>query len=86
MFIKNFEELEKIQTACTAALSDKFSGAGRKRAIVLCGGTGCLSSNSAEIKNKIIVKGIGIPFISKERRKFAFHPIFSRLLTDQIPL
>ena len=53
MFIKNFEELEKIQTACTAALSDKFSGAGRKRAIVLCGGTGCLSSNSAEIKNKI---------------------------------
>ena len=53
MFIKNFEELEKIQAACTAALSDKFSGAGRKRAIVLCGGTGCLSSNSAEIKNKI---------------------------------
>ena len=53
MFIKNFEELEKIQAACTAALGDKFSGAGRKRAIVLCGGTGCLSSNSAEIKNKI---------------------------------
>ena len=53
MFIKNFEELEKIQATCTAALGDKFSGAGRKRAIVLCGGTGCLSSNSAEIKNKI---------------------------------
>ena len=53
MYIKNFEELEKIQATCTAALGDKFSGAGRKRAIVLCGGTGCLSSNSAEIKNKI---------------------------------
>ena len=53
MFIKNFEELEKIQATCTAALGDKFSGAGRKRAIVLCGGTGCLSSNSAEIKDKI---------------------------------
>ena len=53
MFIRNFEELEKIQATCTAALGDKFSGAGRKRAIVLCGGTGCLSSNSAEIKNKI---------------------------------
>ncbi|MBP3375428.1 MAG: NADH-quinone oxidoreductase subunit NuoF [Clostridia bacterium] len=34
-------------------MSDKFSGKGEKRAIVLCGGTGCLSSNSAEIKEKI---------------------------------
>ncbi len=53
MFIKNFEELEQLQAACTTALSDKFSGKGRKRAIVLCGGTGCLSSNSQEIKEKI---------------------------------
>ncbi len=53
MFIKNFEELEQLQAACTTALSDKFAGKGRKRAIVLCGGTGCLSSNSAEIKEKI---------------------------------
>ena len=51
--IKNFEELAKIQAACTATMSDKFSGKGEKRAIVLCGGTGCLSSNSAEIKAKI---------------------------------
>ena len=51
--IKNFEELAQLQTACTATLSDKFSGKGEKRAIVLCGGTGCLSSNSAEIKAKI---------------------------------
>ena len=44
MYIKNFEELEQIQATCTAALSGKFSGEGHKRAIVLCGGTGCLSS------------------------------------------
>ena len=51
--IKSFEELAQLQAACTATLSDKFSGKGEKRAIVLCGGTGCLSSNSAEIKEKI---------------------------------
>ena len=51
--IKNFEELAKIQATCTATLSDKFSGKGEERAMVLCGGTGCLSSNSAEIKEKI---------------------------------
>ncbi len=51
--IKNFEELANLQAACTATLADKFSGKGEKRAIVLCGGTGCLSSNSAEIKEKI---------------------------------
>ncbi len=51
--IKNFEELAQLQATCTATMSDKFSGKGEKRAIVLCGGTGCLSSNSAEIKAKI---------------------------------
>ena len=51
--IKNFEELAQLQATCTATLGDKFSGKGEKRAIVLCGGTGCLSSNSAEIKEKI---------------------------------
>ena len=51
--IKTFEELKQLQDTCTATLSDKFSGKGETRAIVLCGGTGCLSSNSAEIKNKI---------------------------------
>ena len=51
--IKNFEELSQLQAVCTATMSDKFSGKGEKRAIVLCGGTGCLSSNSAEIKEKI---------------------------------
>ncbi len=47
--IKNFEELAAKQSSCAACLSGKFEGAEGKRAVVLCGGTGCLSSNSAEI-------------------------------------
>ena len=69
--IKNFEELAQLQAACTAALSDKFSGKGEKRAIVLCGGTGCLSSNSAEIKEKIdellVEKGLTESFLQHRR-------------------
>lgn len=37
---------------CSKCLSKKFSGESGKRAIVLCGGTGCLSSNSQAIKEK----------------------------------
>ena len=48
--IKNFKELEKIGASCAKCLDSKFTGADGKRHIVLCGGTGCLSSNSHEIK------------------------------------
>ena len=47
--IKTFESLEKKSESCQACLSAKFSGKDGKRHIVMCGGTGCLSSNSAEI-------------------------------------
>ena len=50
--IKSFEELAAKQAACTECLSAKFKGEGGKRAIILCGGTGCLSSHSAEIRQK----------------------------------
>ena len=50
--IRSFEELEAKQAACTKCLDAKFKGEGGKRALVLCGGTGCLSSNSAEIRHK----------------------------------
>ena len=50
--IRNFEELAAKQASCAANLAAKFSGEGHKRAIVMCGGTGCLSSNSAEIMAK----------------------------------
>ncbi|MBR1868300.1 MAG: NAD(P)H-dependent oxidoreductase subunit E, partial [Clostridia bacterium] len=50
--INNFEELDKVTVDCTSCLDAKFSGSDGKRHIVLCGGTGCLSSHSAEIKEK----------------------------------
>ena len=50
--IKTFDELEKKQVACTSCLDDKFSGKDGKRHVVFCGGTGCLSSDSAAIREK----------------------------------
>ena len=57
--IKNFEELNKASCDCAACLETKFKGADGKRHILICGGTGCLSTNSNEIKlefEKLIVE------------------------------
>ena len=48
--IKNFEELEQKSSQCSACLDAKFKGSDGKRHILICGGTGCLSSNANEIK------------------------------------
>ena len=50
--MKNFNELNEKVCACTEALTAKLDGSNGKRAILLCGGTGCLSSNSMDIKGK----------------------------------
>ncbi len=50
--MKNFTELDSKICSCTDALTAKLDGSNGKRAILLCGGTGCLSSNSMEIKEK----------------------------------
>jgi len=50
--MKNFAELDAKVCACTEALTAKLDGTNGKRAILLCGGTGCLSSNSMDIKGK----------------------------------
>ncbi len=50
--ISTFEELKASAAACTKSFDDKLAGLDGKRHIVLCGGTGCLSSNSAEILEK----------------------------------
>ena len=42
---------EKIYS-CTKELNEKIDGSNGKRAILLCGGTGCLSSHSMEIKER----------------------------------
>ncbi len=47
--IKTIEELNKVSSKCSACLGDKFTGKDGKRHVVLCGGTGCISSNSNEI-------------------------------------
>jgi len=48
--MKTFAELDAKICSCTQALNAKMEGADGKRAILLCGGTGCLSSNSMDIK------------------------------------
>ncbi|MBE6951135.1 MAG: NADH-quinone oxidoreductase subunit NuoF [Ruminococcaceae bacterium] len=50
--MKNFAELNAKVCACTEALTAKLDGSNGKRAILLCGGTGCLSSNSMDIKGR----------------------------------
>ncbi|MBE6643085.1 MAG: NADH-quinone oxidoreductase subunit NuoF [Ruminococcaceae bacterium] len=50
--IKNFEQLAATCAACADAYGKKIEGKNGKRAVVLCGGTGCISSNSLEIKAK----------------------------------
>ena len=50
--IKSFDDLNQKIEVCSKTLENKFTGEDGKRAIVLCGGTGCLSSNSAEIQAK----------------------------------
>ena len=50
--MKTFAELDARICSCTDALSAKLEGTNGKRAILLCGGTGCLSSNSMGIKEK----------------------------------
>jgi NADH:ubiquinone oxidoreductase subunit F (NADH-binding)/(2Fe-2S) ferredoxin len=51
--IRTVEEL-KVKTAkCEDCLKAKFNGSDGKRHIVVCGGTGCLSSNSHEILEEL---------------------------------
>ena len=50
--ITSVAELDQCSSTCTKCLDDKLKGMDDKRHIVLCGGTGCLSSNSKEIMAK----------------------------------
>ncbi|MBO7514025.1 MAG: (2Fe-2S) ferredoxin domain-containing protein, partial [Lachnospiraceae bacterium] len=52
--ITSIEELDRISEECKKSIEGKLSGADHKRHIVLCGGTGCLSSNSKEIAAKFV--------------------------------
>ncbi|MBQ7032653.1 MAG: NADH-quinone oxidoreductase subunit NuoF [Clostridia bacterium] len=50
--MKTFAELDAKICSCTEALTSKIDGSNGKRAILLCGGTGCISSDSLVIKEK----------------------------------
>ena len=50
--IRNFDDLRAVSEELSAKLAGKFEGKDGKRAIVLCGGTGCISSNSIAIREK----------------------------------
>ena len=62
MEIKTNAQLDEAVNKCTACFQQKIDGSNGKRAVVLCGGTGCLSSHSDEIKAKfeslLIERGI----------------------------
>ena len=60
--IDSIEKLDSTIASCTEALDAKIKGADGKRHIVLCGGTGCLSSRSAEIKDRfeVILDRMGV--------------------------
>ena len=50
--IKTIDELNEVIAARTRSLDDKIMGADGRRHIVLCGGTGCLSNHSKELKER----------------------------------
>ena len=60
--IKTIEELDERLAHCGKCLEKKFKGLDGKRAIVLCGGTGCLSSGSEDLKHEFEkeIKELGI--------------------------
>ena len=51
--IKTSEELINKQKECASCLDSKFKGLDGKRAIVVCGGTGCLSADSHTILERM---------------------------------
>ena len=46
---KNFEEFDNKSQHCVDCINKKFSGEDGKRHILVCGGTGCISSQSMDI-------------------------------------
>ncbi len=52
--IKTTGDLKEKVNSCSACLNAKIEGTNGKRAVVLCGGTGCLSSDSDAIREKFV--------------------------------
>ena len=60
--IKTFADLSQISEKCISCLNAKFDGSDGKRHVVMCGGTGCLSSHSDKIRERMaeLVKEKGL--------------------------
>jgi len=56
MKIKTSEQLKEQIAHCEKCLQAKFKGEDGKRAVVICGGTGCLSNESQQIRDSFITK------------------------------
>ena len=60
--IRNVKELDEAIDTCTKEFEDKISGTHGKRAVLVCGGTGCLSNDSdailQEFKRLVEEKGL----------------------------
>lgn len=69
--IKTPEELRMKMEHCASCLNKKFHCENGKRAIVVCGGTGCMSFDSQEIKERLskIIKEKGL---EEKKRKFCW--------------
>lgn len=52
--IRNFADLDRTCQDCSSCLDAKFTGSDGRRHVVLCGGTGCLSSHSDEIREEFV--------------------------------
>ena len=52
--VKTEKDLAVKISECSSCLQDKFNGKDGKRSIIICGGTGCISSNSLDILANII--------------------------------
>ena len=52
--IKSVASLEQNIKECTAVLNAKLKGEGGKRAVVVCGGTGCIANNSVDIEAELV--------------------------------
>ena len=50
--LKTMDQLSERIASCTEYVTGKINGSDGKRHIVLCGGTGCLSNHSQEIREK----------------------------------
>ena len=54
--ITSIQALDTKIASCSKCLEKKFKGEDGKRAIVICGGTGCLSAEAQEIRDTLVAK------------------------------